>query len=363
MERESSLPARRDVVAALGAMGAAMGGAAAFGLPGLALAQDDQSGRAHDWDWLVGSWDVWHRRLRDRLVGSTEWDEFNGKSALWLTLAGLGTIDDNSLDLPGGTYRGLSIRAFDPAAGKWSIWWLDSRYPTAIDAPVRGGFSGDSGTFIGEDMFKGRPVTARFRWFETRSRRPHWEQALSTDGGKSWEVNWVNYFTRTATTPTPLPPSGVAPHDWDFLVGRWDVRHRKLKRRLAGSNDWDAFGGTLVNWPVLGGQGNVGDNMMDFPAGRYRGVGIRAFDPATRLWSSWWLDGRNPGAIAPPVRGSFADGIGTFIGDDVQDGRPVKARVLWSRITPQSARWEQALSADDGKTWETNWVSDFTRRT
>jgi hypothetical protein len=40
----------------------------------------------------------------------------------------------------------------------------------------------------------------------------------------------------------------------------------------------------------------------------------------------------------------------------------VKTRIVWSRITPVSARWEQAMSPDSGQTWETNWVSDFTRR-
>ena len=70
-----------------------------------------------------------HRRLKARLAGSSEWDEFGGKSVLWLTLRRLGTIDDNLLELPGGDYRGISIRAFDRAARKWAIWWLDARIP------------------------------------------------------------------------------------------------------------------------------------------------------------------------------------------------------------------------------------------
>jgi hypothetical protein len=368
IEHLSSL-SRREVVAGL----ALAGGGALFGPSGLAFAQSPRSGgaelaaRAHDWDWLLGNWDVWHRRLKVRLAGSTEWDEFAGKSNFWLTLGGLGNIDDNILDLPGGTYRGTSIRAFDPASGNWSIWWLDGRYPTRIDPPVMGRFDGDGAAFIGHDTFNGNPITVRFRWLDVHGSRPHWEQAFSTDGGATWEVNWVNFFTRTAAAPTPQPvlgEAGSAPGhgDWDFLVGSWAVRHRRLKRRLAGNNEWEEFDGTLVNWPILGGRGNVGDNVLHLPGGTYRGVGLRAFDPAGRQWLSWWLDGRNPATIAPPVRGGFTDGIGTFIGDDSLDGRPIRARVTWSRITRSSARWEQAFSADGGATWETNWTSDFIRR-
>lgn len=357
--------ARRDFLAGL----AMAGGAAMIGLPEWSLARSasdpatrpDPETMAHagDWAWLVGSWDVWHRRLRERLAGSTEWEEFSGKSALWLALGGLGTIDDNALELPGGSYRGLTVRAFDRATRKWSIWWLDGRYPTRIDPPVLGGFEGGTGTFIGRDTFQGRPITMRFRWQGIHGARPWWEQAFSTDEGAHWEVNWLNYFTRTAAEPVALPTLPGAPNDFDFLAGRWKVRHRRLRQRLVGNTDWDEFDGTLVNWPVLGGRGNVSDNVMRFPGGTLRGMGIRAFDPATQYWSSWWLDDRSPSVIAAPVRGRFADGIGTFIGDDTLDGRPIRTRVLWSRITPRSARWEQACSADGGQTWESNWISDF----
>ena len=75
-----------------------------------------------DWDWLTGNWDVLHRRLKKRLAGNDDWDEFAGKSAFWHTLGGLGNIDDNLLYLPAGKYRAISLRTFDPAARKWSIW-------------------------------------------------------------------------------------------------------------------------------------------------------------------------------------------------------------------------------------------------
>ena len=36
------------------------------------------------------------------------------------------------------------------------------------------------------------------------------------------------------------------------------------------------------------------------------------------------------------------------------------ARFIWSGVTTQTPRWEQAFSDDSGETWETNWVMDFT---
>ncbi|TWI00359.1 hypothetical protein IP90_02905 [Luteimonas cucumeris] len=353
---------RRDFIASLGSLGA-LGlpplRAFAAGLPPGAAAA---ANHADDWRWLLGSWDVRHRRLKERLVGDTRWEEFAGRSALWLTLGGLGTVDDNLVELPGGGYRGMSLRAFDPATETWSIWWLDGRNPTRIDPPVRGSFAGDTGTFLGRDTLKGRPIVMRFRWRDIHGPRPWWEQAFSADDGASWEVNWRNWFTRTAAQPAALPALSDAPGDFDFLAGRWNVRHRRLRQRLVGSDAWDVFDGTLHNWPVLGGHGNVGDNVMAFPAGTVRGMGIRSYDPASRQWLSWWLDGREPSRIAAPLRGGFADGVGTFTGDDMVGGKPVRARVLWSRITPSSARWEQAASADGGATWETNWVSEFERQ-
>jgi hypothetical protein len=74
--------------------------------------------------------------------------------------------------------------------------------------------------------------------------------------------------------------------DFDFLFGTWRVHHRKLKHRLAGETDWI----------------------------------------------------------------QFEDGIGTFQGEDTFAGKPIRVRFLWSDITPDSARWEQAFSGDGGAT-------------
>ena len=59
--------------------------------------------------------------------------------------------------------------------------------------------------------------------------------------------------------------------------------------------------------------------------------------------------------------GRFVGGVGTFYNDDTLRGKPIKVRFIWSNITRNAAHWEQAYSPDGGKTWETNWISDFTR--
>ena len=114
--------------------------------------------------------------------------------------------------------------------------------------------------------------------------------------------------------------------DFDFFFGRWNVGHRRLRKRLAGDTNWDVFGGTCEVHPILGGLGNVDDNLIELPASTYRAATLRTFDPATRQWSIWWIDGRNPLSIDVPVRGSFEAGVGTFLCEDVLDGRPIRVR-------------------------------------
>ena len=154
----------------------------------------------------------------------------------------------------------------------------------------------------------------------------------------------------------------AGPADWDWLVGSWTVQHRKLKERLVGSTEWLSFEGTCVNWPLLGGHGNVDDNVFHAPGGTYRGVGLRARDPETGLGAIWWLDSRAPDQLDVPVRGGFSDGVGIFQCDDTWNGTPVTVRFRWSRIETNSAVWDQAFSTDGGQTWEINWVMEFTRQ-
>jgi hypothetical protein len=152
--------------------------------------------RSHEFDFLLGSWKVCHRRLTDRLSGCTEWIEHGGAMSAREVMGGQGIVDDNLIASPGGTYHALTVRLFDPASGQWSIWWFDGRSPNRTDPPLVGTFEGDAGTFFAEDVLKRRPIRVRFRWSRAEDGAPRWEQAFSPDGGRSWETNWIMVFER-----------------------------------------------------------------------------------------------------------------------------------------------------------------------
>lgn len=148
-------------------------------------------------------------------------------------------------------------------------------------------------------------------------------------------------------------------NSFDFFVGTWTSRQRRLRTVLAGSDDWYEFPGESRCWSMMSGTANVDE--VTFPTQGFGGVTLRLFDPATDRWSLYWASSRT-GLSLPPVVGRFdADGRGVFSGDDVYDGVPIRVNYVWSAITPESARWEQEFSADGGVTWETNWVADFIR--
>src|SRR5436190_8660300 len=166
---------------------------------------ENETTGVNDFDFLVGNWRVHHRRLKERLSGSHDWIEFEGTCAMQKILDGAGNMDENVLDFPGNAYRALTLRTYDSAKRQWSIWWFDSRNPGHLDPPVVGGFKDGVGTFYAEDTLRGKPIRVRFLWTNLTT-QPHWEQAFSEDGGKTWETNWTMEFVKSpASTRTCCP--------------------------------------------------------------------------------------------------------------------------------------------------------------
>jgi hypothetical protein len=153
---------------------------------------------ARDFDFYFGRWRVHNERLRERLVGSTDWQRFDAIQECRPILGGLGNIDEFVTDEFGpGVFLGMTLRLFDRATQRWSIWWASNR-KRGLDAPVIGAFADGVGRFEGDDTHDGVPVRTRFVWSGIQANRALWEQALSSDGGKTWETNWRMHMTRLA---------------------------------------------------------------------------------------------------------------------------------------------------------------------
>ena len=149
-------------------------------------------------------------------------------------------------------------------------------------------------------------------------------------------------------------------NDFDFLIGTWKVHHHMLKDRLKGSEEWIEFEGDTVGRKILNGLGNLDDNIIHMQTGPVQAMTLRLFNPASKEWSIYWSTDRT-GTLDVPMIGGFKDGVGEFYSQEIFEGRHVYNRFIWSKITANSAQWEQAFSEDGGKTWETNWVMEFQR--
>lgn len=164
-----------------------------------------------------------------------------------------------------------------------------------------------------------------------------------------------------ATSSTPpgfsMAVSGDA-YDFDFMVGAWNTQQHRLKARNVASTTWvDSPGNQHCARTYLDGKALVEESR--FPNGQAAGLFLYTFNPQKRQWAIYWVD-PNSGDPGSPVVGGFDGTHGEFYADDEDGGHPIKVRVTWTKVDRDHARWEQAFSYDD-RTWETNWIADFTR--
>jgi hypothetical protein len=154
-------------------------------------------------------------------------------------------------------------------------------------------------------------------------------------------------------------------HDFDYLLGSWRIHLKKRLHPLTGSNQWIEFDGTVVCRTIWNGLAEVEEFVVDSPEQNIfiKGLTIRLYNPQTHQWSIYWANSKN-GTIDPaPQVGQFTEGRGEFYGQDTLDGRSIYVRFIWTNTTSSAPHFEQSFSADGGKTWEVNWITEQSRTT
>ena len=143
---------------------------------------------------------------------------------------------------------------------------------------------------------------------------------------------------------------------FDFLEGDWDAFCR-----VPTKDGWDEAPGRMTASRTLDGLVSVEHFEGIYHGGPLKGLGLRAFNRETQEWEHTWTDTLAPGHFHV-WKGTFQNGKIDLLGEWIEEGRPVRSRLTWSEIRPDSAHWESARSSDGGMTWRIHWVIDIRRR-
>lgn len=170
----------------------------------------------------------------------------------------------------------------------------------------------------------------------------------------------VPAFTQAAP-PTAMQQRDGA-HDFDWEIGSWTTSLRYLPEPLTGSTRWVEFRGTSVVRALMGGRANLVELSVEGAGGKIEGMSLRLYNPKAHQWTLNFANIRG-GTLTAPTTGAFdGKGRGVFYGVDTVGDRTVLVRFVISDVSPNSARFEQAYSADGGASWETNWIAVDSRR-
>jgi len=157
-----------------------------------------------------------------------------------------------------------------------------------------------------------------------------------------------------------VPSFNSSKNDFDFFIGKWKVKNRKLKTRLNNCTEWIEFDAANEDHGVLNGLGNIDHFKTSFDGIPFEGLTVRLFNPLLKLWSIYWVDS-NMGVLEVPQVGSFEKNIGYFYSKDIFSGKEIVVVFKWDKTDEDNPTWSQAFSADKGKTWEWNWYMYMSR--
>lgn len=95
----------------------------------------------------------------------------------------------------------MTLRLYDPTTGLWRIYWIDNANSHGdAGKPNVGEWHGNVGIFDEQLMYHGKASIDRYTWtrFGEHARiAAHFEESISQDGGKTWEVIFANDLIRT----------------------------------------------------------------------------------------------------------------------------------------------------------------------
>lgn len=150
---------------------------------------------SHAFDFDIGTWHTHTSRLMHPLSGRAEWRDMDGITKVAPVWGGRANLAEYKAAGPAGEVELLALRLYDPVSKQWSIHFA---VPGKGELATPGIGSARDGRieFYDQESFNGRQILVRFSIWSISPTTARSEQAFSADGGKTWETNWINRYTR-----------------------------------------------------------------------------------------------------------------------------------------------------------------------
>ena len=151
-----------------------------------------------DFAFDIGTWRTHSTRLLHPLTGSHTWVDLDGTTVVKPIWGGRANLAEYQANGDGGPIQLLSLRWFNPATHEWNLDFATPQVGT-LGIPGVGAFKNGRADFYDYEPIGGRSILVRFSIWKITDDTAQSEQAFSEDGGQTWEVNWINHYTRMKT--------------------------------------------------------------------------------------------------------------------------------------------------------------------
>jgi BNR/Asp-box repeat len=320
----------------------------------------------HDFDFDIGSWKTHSSRLLHPLTGSTTWADMDGITVVKKVWDGRANLAEYKADGAAGHVELLALRIYNPEAHQWSLSFATPKAGT-LSVPCIGEFKNGHGEFYDQEEINGKYILVRFSIWSTGPERAQSEQAFSDDGGKTWEVNWINKYTRVSdqtnidwnTNPGPSAEQ-AGQHDFDFNFGVWHTHIQRILNPFSGASESMEINGTVRVRKVWGGRAQLEEIEAEGPNGHWEALTLFLYNPQSHQWNQIFANSRQ-GVLVSPLIGAFKAGRGELLNQDTFDNRSILVRGVWSDIEPNSHTYEEYYSDDGGQSWKPAFIGHLTR--
>jgi hypothetical protein len=318
---------------------------------------------SHDFDFTFGTWKSHISRLQHPLTGSKTWIQMEGIKVARKVWDGRAAIEEVEAETPAGQWQSLALFLYNKESRQWSINFANSADGT-FSKPATGEFKNGRGEFYDQEDFKGRAILVRIIWSDITPNSHRFEQAFSDDGGKTWETNFIAVLKRTDEVKPVSESASANPgqHDFDWEIGSWKLHVKRMPHPLSDEKNWVELNGTVAAQKIWGGRANIAEIALNGPSGHLDFLSLRLYNPQTHEWNMNFATS-GAGNLSVPMFGGFKDGHGEFYDQEMLNGKSILVRFVFTGLARDAGHSEQAFSKDGGKTWEVNWINDYSRTT